>query len=207
MTAFDDILKRLGDGWDYGPDGSQVDVAQESPGERIVKWTAFSIDPDIVDQDMLSDSIIEEIGVPMQSAPIIQETEGDFDDPWVDHTVMLGNMEGADSDCWALVMECSLMNDSNFESNASFMLMEGRRNIESFLARREEEDMRTGAEAAVQEILKQVKEDPKKILLMRQLMIEQGGGGLFSVWDSAATGKALDDTTPGVNGGGMKRRF
>lgn len=206
MSDFDTIAAMLEDDLcPYRP--ATMPKIKGDTGQRLLEWTVEGIDTEYVDFSMISDELSTERGVVVQETAIFEDIEAE-EEGSMSHLeqIMVGNLDLDDDKCWALFVECDVMFDANFESNANFKLMEGRRQIEAFIALHQDGVIKEIAENILNLVNFATKGQPDLLLRLRELMQQQGGEAVFKVWDSEANGNALEAQTPTARGQSKRPR-
>lgn len=205
MSDFDAIVEKINE--NQGPYSPPVmPKVKGKPGARLLTWTVEGVDTEYIDASMMIDEITDEYGIAVQEDTLIEDIGPDDDSVSNLHQIMVGNLDLIDSECWALFVECDVMYDANFESNANFKLIEGKRQINAFLALHQDGVIKETAQNIVESIAYAAKGKPELLLRLRELMRQGGGEEVFRVWDAEANANALESQTPAASGQSKRLR-
>lgn len=175
---------------DLAPIGKTL-AGDEAQGRRSW-WRLDPVERDLVDVDALIDEMTD---LGLTSAKQLWHTQEEEDEGvWMAHDILVGNLDLADGECWALRMECNLVEDANFESQAEVTLLHGRSNIQALLIELGQNALAERARA-IADLVGQWGNDPTMLLALKQAIRTEGGEDILAVWDAQATDANMEAHT------------
>lgn len=194
MRAFDLISNAIAE--NETPVGLSLSVPTPEPdgeeGRRTLAWRLDAIERELIDDTAyLLDTLSEDTGVGGDILLHVREP----DDSWVRHQIVVGNLEGGERGCWAVYVDCCLMEDAGFNSEADIELIEDRTAILAKLQDIQAEHLANQAGDIVAAIRLAVGHDPAKLLALKQAIRQAGGEKVMEIWDAEAVGVSLENNT------------